>query len=327
MVERAEKGTYGPFLSNLLVVRDAGSPGNIKVQEFIKSTLKNLGWAIEDDRFNATTPYGTKPFNNIIATKNPNAMRKLVLAAHFDSKYFANDVFLGACDSAAPIAMILDVAHALNDLMTAAQKRITAPSSSVSLQLVFFDGEEAFVTWTNSDSLYGSRHLAEKWEATYVEPVPVANGVGRQGATSNAVSVLSTIDLFVLLDLLGTADGRRIPNTMAGTSWAWDRLVDIQSRLGKAGLLSNDVSASVAKGSSDLVYFMPGYAAYAGGVQDDHLPFMQRGVPIVHVIPQPFPSVWHEPSDGPDALSEPAIRDLALIFRIFVAEYLGLTAS
>jgi len=27
---------------------------------------------------------------------------------------------------------------------------------------VFFDGEEAFVTWTNTDSLYGARHLAKQ---------------------------------------------------------------------------------------------------------------------------------------------------------------------
>ena len=29
------------------------------------------------------------------------------------------------------------------------------------LQLIFFDGEEAFAEWSDDDSLYGSRHLAE----------------------------------------------------------------------------------------------------------------------------------------------------------------------
>jgi glutaminyl-peptide cyclotransferase len=33
------------------------------------------------------------------------------------------------------------------------------------LQLIFFDGEEAFKTWTDTDSLYGSRALAERWAA------------------------------------------------------------------------------------------------------------------------------------------------------------------
>ncbi|NXL24850.1 QPCT cyclotransferase, partial [Setophaga kirtlandii] len=30
----------------------------------------------------------------------------------------------------------------------------------VTLQLLFLDGEEAFHTWSESDSLYGARHLA-----------------------------------------------------------------------------------------------------------------------------------------------------------------------
>ena len=38
-----------------------------------------------------------------------------------------------------------------------------------SLQLIFFDGEEAFVDWTDTDSLYGSRHLAERMQATCVQ--------------------------------------------------------------------------------------------------------------------------------------------------------------
>jgi hypothetical protein len=33
-----------------------------------------------------------------------------------------------------------------------------------SIQLIFFDGEEAIVDWTAEDSLYGSRHLAELME-------------------------------------------------------------------------------------------------------------------------------------------------------------------
>jgi len=37
------------------------------------------------------------------------------------------------------------------------------------LQLIFFDGEEAFVDWTETDSLYGSRHLAKQMEKTSVK--------------------------------------------------------------------------------------------------------------------------------------------------------------
>lgn len=29
--------------------------------------------------------------------------------------------------------------------------------------LIFFDGEEAFKKWGPNDSIYGAKHLAEKW--------------------------------------------------------------------------------------------------------------------------------------------------------------------
>ena len=38
------------------------------------------------------------------------------------------------------------------------------------VQMIFFDGEEAYIDWTRTDSLYGSRHLAEKW-ASELDPL------------------------------------------------------------------------------------------------------------------------------------------------------------
>lgn len=49
---------------------------------------------------------------------------------------------------------------------------------------------------------------------------------------------------------------------------------------------------------------------------------MQRKVPILHIIPSPFPSVWHEDSDNKSALDYDTIDDLNKIFRVFVVEYL-----
>lgn len=40
------------------------------------------------DHFTGSTPYGDRKFSNIIATYDPHAPRKVVIAAHFDSKYF-----------------------------------------------------------------------------------------------------------------------------------------------------------------------------------------------------------------------------------------------
>ena len=39
----------------------------------------------------------------------------------------------------------------------------------ISLQLLFFDGEEAFVDWSETDSLYGARHLAREMDNAEVK--------------------------------------------------------------------------------------------------------------------------------------------------------------
>lgn len=43
---------------------------------------------------------------------------------------------------------------------------------------IFFDGEEAFDTWGPTDSIYGARHLADKWHSvkqTYGDEDDISN--------------------------------------------------------------------------------------------------------------------------------------------------------
>ena len=74
-----------------------------------------------------------------------------------------NVQFVGATDSAVPCAIMLDLAEALNALLDERKKRLEAGEeededvSETTLQLVFFDGEEAFKDWTSTDSVYGAR--------------------------------------------------------------------------------------------------------------------------------------------------------------------------
>lgn len=67
----------------------ADTENNTIVREYIKSTLQALDWHIEEDSFTEDTPIGIKRFTNVIATKDPTAARRVVLSAHFDSKYFS----------------------------------------------------------------------------------------------------------------------------------------------------------------------------------------------------------------------------------------------
>jgi glutaminyl-peptide cyclotransferase len=66
----------------------AGTENITLVRNHIVLALKNLNWEVELDEFTDDTPIGKKSFVNIIATKDPSASRRLVLSAHYDSKWF-----------------------------------------------------------------------------------------------------------------------------------------------------------------------------------------------------------------------------------------------
>lgn len=53
-------------------------------------------------------------------------------------------------------------------------------------------------------------------------------------------------------------------------------------------------------------------------VRDDHLPFVVRNVPVVHLIPSPFPRNWHTPSDDLSSLNLEAIQRLTTVLQIFL---------
>jgi len=60
------------------------------------------------------------------------------------------------------------------------------------------------------------------------------------------------------------------------------------------------------------------------GVQDDHIPFMARGVEVLHIIPTPFPSVWHTMNDDGEHLDMPTVQDWAKMVTAFVGEWMDL---
>ena len=108
------------------------------------------------------------PFANLVARRDPpwaagGDVPRLTLAAHYDSLRLPEG-FVGAVDSAAPCAMLLHVARAVDDALTRRWDRLVAEgdvelglNDERGLQILFLDGEEAWVSWSDSDSLYGAR--------------------------------------------------------------------------------------------------------------------------------------------------------------------------
>lgn len=284
-------------LNNLLVPRVVGTKGHENVFNYITRELENLGYELEIDEFQQNAPnFGRLTFKNIVARLNPKARKYLVFACHYDSKFFKEFDFIGATDSAVPCAMMLNLVKVLSKELNHAKNQ-----SSVSLKLVFFDGEEAFKDWSQKDSLYGSKHLAKKWQ----------KGV-HKSANGNTISQIQSIDLLVLLDLLGARDPT-ISSFFQNTEEWYIKLSSAEKRLARLGLLTNHRKQ----------YFID--RQQFSFIEDDHVPFLQRGVKVLHIIPTPFPTVWHEEGDNADIIDLDTVENFNKILRVFTAEYLNLS--
>ncbi|XP_078590813.1 glutaminyl-peptide cyclotransferase-like isoform X3 [Branchiostoma floridae x Branchiostoma japonicum] len=304
------------LLRPMLKERVPGTPGNQMVRQHIVQQLNNLkaGWTVDEDRFTDSTPYGDVEFVNIIATLNPQAKRHLTLACHYDSKKLKG--FIGATDSAVPCALMLNIVKNLDNQLGGIKNKLRSSTClkndgtsckepDLTLQLIFFDGEEAFRDWTSTDSIYGARHLARQLEEKPHEQDP-------------SRKMLDGMDVMVLLDLLG-AKNPTFPNfQFRGSAEKWyNRLKDIEKSLHAKKLLDEHYSSNQ--------YFTG--RQYNGRIEDDHIPFLERGVNILHVISAPFPPQWHRSTDDEAHLDKPTTANLNKILTAFVYEYLHLASA
>src|SRR5438309_4606417 len=163
--------------------RYVGSPGHAKVEQFLKAHLK--GADVQVDEFTMKTPLGDKQMRNYIAKYPGTKDGVIVIAGHYDTLYGRND-FVGANDGGSSTGLPL----ALCDYY-AAKTQNGAKLDGFSVWIAFLDAEEAFVEengvrkFTEEDSTYGSRHLAQKWQ---------------QDGTAKRVKA------FLLVDMIGDRD-------------------------------------------------------------------------------------------------------------------------
>lgn len=314
----------GALLAPILIPRVPGTPGSIKVlNHFADFWHQSLPlWNVSYQNSTSTTPTSKGkeiPFRNFIATRDPpwaqqGDVARLTLVAHYDS-LSVPDGFIGAIDSAAPCAMIMHAVRSIDDALTRKWSKMQAEGladdgmgDNRGIQVLLLDGEEAFLAWTSTDSVYGARSLAEDWETT------------QHPMMSTYSSPLQAIELFVLLDLLGASD-TDIPSYFKTTHWAYQKMADVETRLRKLDLLkskprSKAFLTEATKRDSDR---------WLGGhIGDDHTPFMSRGVDILHLIPSRFPDVWHTIKDDGEHLDTDTVEDWAKLVAAFAAEWLEL---
>lgn len=224
-----------------------GSPDHLKAEEFIKSHFapEIAKGNFETDSFSANTPIGRLDMRNYIVRFPGKKDGVIVLASHYETNYWLKDInFVGANDGAATTALLIEIGNYLR----------AHPPEGYSVWLVFDDGEEAIKSWSNSDSLYGTRHLAAKWSN---------NGT------------LAKIKAFMVADMVGDKD-LNIDKDSNSTPWLLDLL------------------AQAAKNTGHSAYVFKNQT----GVEDDHLPFKQRGVPVLDVIDLDYGPPTRERPEG-----------------------------
>jgi Zn-dependent M28 family amino/carboxypeptidase len=145
--------------------RTPGSDGLKKSQQYISEQLAQSGWKTITQTIQRNTSTGKRTFINLIARYEPGDIQTLddlsklptkgILCAHLDSKEIPDiPEFLGADDATSACALMIELATTL------AKEN---PQMAKQLELVFFDGEEAFgehMTIDPQEGLYGSRAYA-----------------------------------------------------------------------------------------------------------------------------------------------------------------------
>jgi Zn-dependent M28 family amino/carboxypeptidase len=213
--------------------RPIGSANHKRVEDYIYAHLK--GDSVEDDAFSVDTSEGKFPVRNIMAKFPGTHDGIIVIASHYDTNYpLRNTSFIGANDGASSSALLLELANQLRGEMKG------KPRDGYSVWLLWDDAEEAMKQWSDTDSLYGVRHLAQKWQDD---------------------GTLKKIKAFLLADMIGDAD-LNIEHDQNSTPWLEDMIYQSATRLGyQSHFFGREIP-----------------------IQDDHIPFVQRGVPSADLI-------------------------------------------
>src|SRR5712692_4193187 len=238
--------------------RPIGSANHKKLEQYIVSHLK--GDHVEDDSFTADTSEGKFPVRNIIAKFPGIREGVIVIAGHYDTNYpLRSTGYVGANDGGSSTALLLELANQLRG-----KKR-----DGYGVWLVWTDGEEAVRQWSETDSLYGTRHLAEKWEKD---------------------GTLKKIKALLVMDMIGDAD------------------LNIERETNAPPWLSDLVYQAAERGGVQSHFY-----ARSAAIEDDHLPFVKRGVPSIDVIDLDYGYNNVFPHTAQDTIDKLSPRSLEIV--------------
>jgi len=216
--------------------RPIGSENHKKVENYLLAHLKGLD--VEQDAFDINATEGKFPVRNIVAKFPGTRDGIVVLASHYDTNWpLRNIKYVGANDGASSSALLLEIANQMRG----------KKNDGYSLWLLWDDAEESMkLPWDDPESLYGVRHIAQKWQDD---------------------GTIKKIKAFVLEDMIGDAD-LSVDRDTNSTSWLADLVLDAATRLGyqshfftRSGAITDDHMPFLERDvpAVDLIDFEYGY--------------------------------------------------------------------
>ncbi len=263
--------------------RPIGSANHKKLEDYIYAHLK--GDNVQDDVFTADTPEGKFPVRNIIAKYPGTKDGIIVIAGHYDTPYnLRNTGFVGANDGGSSTAILLELANHLRG-----KKR-----DGYRVWLLFTDAEEAVRQWSPTDSLYGTRQLADLWQKD---------------------GTLPKIKALLLADMIADAD-LDIVRDENSTPWLLDLVQQAATRYGYqshffayTGAIEDDHLSFVRKGipCADIIDLDYGYNnAFHHSPQDTMDKLSPKSIQIVgDVILETVRMLDNMPSLPPAGATKP----------------------
>ena len=246
--------------------RPPGSSALEALRRVIEAHADSLGLSCVRLCFTATDPWrgGELEVCNLVVSAGPAGGERLWLGAHYDTRPAA-DRDRDPARRDEPILGANDGGSGTAVLLHLMELLAASPPQR-GVDLLFFDAEDSGRSGDPGGFCVGSRHLAATWQ-DFASPL----AAGRPQA-------------LVLLDMVGRRD---LQIGMEGYS------LQMAPELTRAVFARAD--------ALELWAFVP---TRATAVYDDHVPFLQAGIPAVDLIDFSFPE-WHTTADTP-AICDPA---------------------
>lgn len=262
---------FGPRIPN--------TPAHNSAAAYFVNEFKRFGAAVQVQEFTATTFDNKKVMlKNIIASFYPEKTKRILLAAHWDTRPFAdkddinpNAKFDGANDGASGVGVLLEIG-----------RLIKQQAPDVGIDIILFDGED----WGEREGEYGNVQLPKGLDSWWC--------LGSQHWSKNKHKPNYSAYFGILLDMVGGKDARfaREGYSLQYAPSVVNKVWNAAARLGFAG------------------YFI---SEKQGGITDDHVFVNEYAkIPMVNIVSYDpatgFGDFHHTQHDNMELISKETLK-------------------